>query len=130
MADFIGLVTNSTAQNVSETFLQEVWKLLGLPTEIVSDMDGKFSCEFWESWCKELGIKRRMSTAYLPQTEGKTERTNQVLEGYLRKFINYDQDEWYQLLPLAKYAQNNSKASSHQLTSFSPTTGSIRRGNG
>ena len=59
-----------------------------------------------------------MSTAYKPQTDGKTERTNQVLDGYLRKFGNYDQNDWYQLLPLAEYAYNNSKASAHKLTPF------------
>ena len=45
-----------------------------------------------------------MSTAYHPQTDGQTERTNQVLEGYLRNFVNYDQNDWHQLLPLAEYA--------------------------
>ena len=52
--------------------------------EIISDMDAKFSDEFGESLCKMLGVKWRMSTAYHPQTDGQTERTNQVLEGYLR----------------------------------------------
>ena len=59
-----------------------------------------------------------MSTAYHPQTNGQTERTNQVLEGYLRNFVNYDQNDWYQLLPLAEYAYNNSKANAHKLTPF------------
>ena len=59
-----------------------------------------------------------MSTAYHPQTNRKTERTNQVLEGYLRNFVNYDQNDWHQLLPLAEYAQNNSKTSAHKLTPF------------
>ena len=81
-------------------------------------MHGKFSGEFWESLCKSLGSKRKMSTAYHPQTDGQTKRTNQVLEGYLRNFVNYDQNDWYQLLPLAEYAYNNSKASAHKLTPF------------
>jgi len=82
MAHFIGLHENATAQDVADTFLGEVGKLHGLPTEIISEMDAKFSGEFWESLCKMLGVKRRMSTAYHPQTDGQTERTNQVLEGY------------------------------------------------
>ena len=85
-------------------------------------MDAQFSGKFWESLCKSLGIKRKMSTAYHPQTDGQTERTNQVLEGYLHNFVNYDQNDLYQLLPLAEYAYNNSKASAHKLTPFSPTT--------
>ena len=93
MAHFIGLEKNATARDVADTFLKEVWKLHGLPCEIISDMDAKFSCEFWESLCKSLGIKRKMSTVYHPQTDGQTERTNQVLEGYLRNLVNYDQND-------------------------------------
>ena len=104
MAHFIGLATNATTKDFADTFLNEVWKLHGLPSEIISDMDAKFSGEFFESLCKALGIKWQMSTAYHAQTDGQTERINQVLEGYLRNFVNYDQDDWYQMLPLAKYA--------------------------
>jgi len=122
MAHFIGLETNTTAKDVVDTFLKEVWKLHGLPSEIVADMDPKFGGEFWESLFKALGIKRRMSTAYQPPTDGQTERTNQVLEGYLRNLVNYDQNDWYQMLPLVEYAYNNErvkkKASAHKLTPF------------
>jgi len=45
-----------------------------------------------------------MSKAYHPQTYGHTEITNQVREGYLRNFVNYDPNDWYQLLPSAGYA--------------------------
>jgi len=118
MAHFIGLPTEVTAKDVATVFLREVWKLHGLPTEIISDMDAKFSGKFWESLCKALGIKRRMSTAYHSQTDGQTERTNQVLEGYLRNCVNYDQNDWYQLLPLAEFAYNNSATNAHGLTPF------------
>ena len=59
-----------------------------------------------------------MSTAYHPQTDGQTERTNQVLESYLRTFVNYDQNDWYQLLPLAEHAYNNSATNAHKMTPF------------
>ena len=118
MAHFIGLETNATARDFADTFLKEVWKLHGLSSEIISDMEATFSGEFWESLCMSVGIKRKMSTAYHPQKDGKMERTNQVLEGYLRNFVNYDQNDCYQLLPLAEYAYNNSKASGDKLTPF------------
>ena len=118
MAHFIGLHENATAKVVADTFLWEVWKLHRLPTEIISDMDSKFSGEFWESLCKMRGVKRRMSTAYHPQIDGQTERTNQVLEAYLPTFVNYDQNDWYQLLLLEEHAYNNSATNTHKMTPF------------
>jgi len=118
MVHFIGLHENTTRKDVGDTYLWEVWKLHGLPTEIISDMDKKFSSEFWESLYKMLGVKRRRSTAYHPQTDGQTERTNQVLEGCLRTFVNYDQNGWYQLLLLAEHAYNNSATNAHKMIPF------------
>ena len=59
-----------------------------------------------------------MSKAYHPQTDGETERTNQVLQGYILTFVNYDQHDWYQLLPLAEHADNNSATNAHKMTPF------------
>ena len=56
--------------------------------------------------------------AYHTQTDGQTERTNQVLEGDFSNIVNYDQSDWFQLLPLAGYAYNSSKARAHKLTPF------------
>jgi len=81
-------------------------------------MEAKFSGEFWESLCKMLGVKRCISTAYHLQTDGQTEKTNQVLEGYLRTFVNYDQNAWYHLLPLAEHAYNNSATNAHKMSPF------------
>jgi len=64
-----------------------------------------------------------MSTAYHPQTDAETERTNQVLEGYVRMFVNYDQDDGYQVLPLAEHAYNNSSTNAHKMTSFFANSG-------
>jgi len=103
---------------VAESFLKEVWKLHELPSEIISDMDAKFAGEFWQSLCKKLGIKHKMSTAYHPQSDGQTERlgVNQVLGGFFPIFVNYNQDDWYYLLPLAKFAYNNSITNAHNMT--------------
>ena len=55
-----------------------------------------------------LGTKHKLSTAYHPQTDRQTERTNQVLEQYLRCYLNYKQNDWVRLLPIAQFAYNNS----------------------
>jgi len=89
MVHFIGLATNANAKEVTNTFLKEVWKLYGLPSDILSDINAKFSEAFWESLCKLLTIRREMSLAYHPQTDRQTERTNQVMQDYLRNLVNY-----------------------------------------
>ena len=59
-----------------------------------------------------------MSTAFHPQTDGQTERVNQVIEAYLRPYINQEQDDWVNLLPMAKHAYNNSVTSATGMTPF------------
>jgi len=45
-------------------------------------------------------------------------RLTQVQEGYFRKFVNYDQHSWYQLLLLAEHPYNNSATNAHTMTPF------------
>jgi len=118
MAHFIGLEEKATARDVAESVLKEVWKVHGLPSEIISHMDGKLAGEFWESLCKKQGIKRKMSTASHPQSSGQTARVNHVLGSWLRIFVSYDQDDLYHLLPLAEFAYNNSVTNAHNMTPF------------
>ena len=66
IAHYIGLHENATAKDVADTFLREVLNLHGLPTEIISDVDAKFSGEFRESWGKILGVKRRSVNGVSP----------------------------------------------------------------
>ncbi|EIE83949.1 hypothetical protein RO3G_08654 [Rhizopus delemar RA 99-880] len=47
-----------------------------------------------------------MSTAFHTQTDGQTERTSSILEQYLRVYLNYQQDDWVSLLPLAEFSYN------------------------
>jgi len=57
--------------------------------------------------CSRLGIKQNLSTVYYPQTDGQTERVNQEVEQYLHLYVSYQQGDWSEWLPLAKFAHNN-----------------------
>ena len=70
------------------------------------------------SLCYFLGIKRKLSTAFHPQTDGQTEKQNSTTEAYLRHFVNFEQDDWARFLPMAEFAYNNMKNVSTDHISF------------
>lgn len=70
-----------------------------------------------------LGVTVNLSSAFHPQSNGQTERTNQTLEQYLRCFVSYLQDDWVDYLPTAEFAYNNSKHSSTSLSPFYVNSG-------
>ena len=119
MAHFIPLEKNKkTAEDLTRIFAREIWRLHGLPRDIVSDRDSRFTSNTWKDFLSVTGIRPRMSTAFHPQTDGQTERVNQVIEAYLRPFLNQDQDDWVDLLPMAEHAYNNSITSATGMTPF------------
>ena len=117
MAHFIPTAKRESAV-VARLFLENVWKYHGLPLDVVSDRDGVFTGHFIADLYKFLGIKRSMSTAFHPQTDGQTERLNQTIEHFLRTYCNYEQDNWTEMLPMAEYAYNNSKHAATKITPF------------
>jgi len=56
-----------------------------------------------------LGTKRKLSTAYHPQTDGQTERINQEIGTFLWHYVNYQQDDWTEWLATAEFAYNDKK---------------------
>jgi len=109
-AYFIPYLESSNAEDLAYTFLRVIFANHGMPETIISDRDKLFTSKFWKSLMDQLGTKHKLSTAYHPQTDGQTERINQVLEQYLRCYVNYRQDNWVGLLPMAQFAYNSSTA--------------------
>uniref|UniRef100_A0A803JJ93 Integrase catalytic domain-containing protein n=1 Tax=Xenopus tropicalis TaxID=8364 RepID=A0A803JJ93_XENTR len=107
MAHFIPLRKLPSAVLLASIFIKEIFRLLGFPSSIVSDRGVQFVSRFWRAFCKLLGIGLNFSSAYHPQSNGQTERTNQVLEQFLRCFISQNHDNWAELLPWAEFAHNN-----------------------
>lgn len=73
---------------------------------------------FWLAVQAALRIQSAPSTAYDPQTDGQTERTNQTMETYLRHFCSHRQDDWADWLPVAEFSFNNATSSSTKLSPF------------
>ena len=84
----------------------------------MSDRDTTFTGQYFTDLYEFLGIKRSMSTAYHPESDGQTEHINQVIEAYLRSYCNYEQNDWSEMLPIAEYAYNSSKLSATKISPF------------
>jgi len=111
MALYIAARKTITADELSQVFVNRVVRSFGVPKGIVSDRGSVFTSKFWSALCYILGVKRRLSTAFHPQTDGQTERQNQTLEHYLRCYCNYRQNDWVNQLALAEFTYNNSQHS-------------------
>ncbi|KAJ3690052.1 hypothetical protein LUZ61_019216 [Rhynchospora tenuis] len=105
-------------QSVAQLFLDNIYKLHGLPKNLVSDRDPVFTSSFWKELMAKIGIQLNLSTAYHPQSDGQTERLNQCLEQYLRCMIFDQQKQWCRWLPLAEYWYNTSYQQSLNTSPF------------
>jgi hypothetical protein len=113
---FIPFRESTDAPRTAHTVIRTVVANHGLPKEWITDRDPKFTGHFWKTMFGTLGVKSKASTAYHPQTDGQTERLNQTVEQFLRCYVNYEQDNWVALLPLAQMAYNGSKNATTGMT--------------
>jgi hypothetical protein len=102
-AHFIKLKHPFSALQVAQSFMENVYKLHGMPNR-----DKVFTSRLWKELFKLVDTELCMSTTYHPQSDGQTERVNQCIEGYLRCFIHSCPTSWSQWLHLAEYWYNTS----------------------
>jgi hypothetical protein len=93
-------------------------RLHGIPKTIVSDRGTQFVARFWEQLHESLGTKLIRSSSYHPQTDGQTERVNQIVEDMLRASIMHFDKCWDKCLSLAEFSYNNSYQASLKMTPF------------
>lgn len=117
-AHFVALSHPFTAADLAQVFLDNIYKLHGAPTNIISDRDPLFTSQFWREFLLFLGIKQRLSTAYHPQSDSQSEVLNRCLEHYLRCFCWQRPYDWAQWLPLVKCWYNTTTHSTTMLTPF------------
>ncbi|KAL2246590.1 UNVERIFIED_CONTAM: Transposon Tf2-12 polyprotein [Sesamum indicum] len=122
-ATFIAAPKHVTAEGTAHLFFKHIVKHWGLPKDIVSDRDSRFTGVFWTELFKLLGSTLSMSSSYHPQSDGQTERFNSMLEDYLRHFVRGTQKDWVKLLDVAQLCFNAQKSSSTNKSAFEIVTG-------
>src|ERR1700716_4291714 len=88
MGHFVPCTKTASSTDFARMYRDSVVRLHGFPDSIVSDRGAIFTSKFWKALSRLTGTKPRLSTAFHPQTDGQTERTNQTVEQYLRMYCN------------------------------------------
>jgi Chromo (CHRromatin Organisation MOdifier) domain len=104
--------------NAAQLYTKHMFPYYGAPKKIISNRDPRFTTQLAKELCRLLDIKQNISTAYHPQTDGQSERSNQWLEQYIRIYTNYQQTDWTTWLPLAQYVHNSWTSSTTRKTLF------------
>ncbi|WVZ80196.1 LOW QUALITY PROTEIN: hypothetical protein U9M48_027690 [Paspalum notatum var. saurae] len=118
IAHFIPVNTTYSDARLAELYISRIVCLHGVPKKIISDRGSQFTSRFWEQLHDSLDTKLRFSTAYHPQTNGQTERTNQVFEDMLRACAIQYGTSWDKCLPYAEFSYNNSYQASLKKSPF------------
>ncbi|XP_019163484.1 PREDICTED: uncharacterized protein LOC109159828 [Ipomoea nil] len=117
-AHFIAVSHPYTAEIIANLFMENIYRLHGLPRSIISDRDKVFTSRFWQALFKNMQVQLNLSTAYHPQTDGQTERVNQCLESYLRCMAFQKPASWGKWLHLAEWWYNTNYHSALKCTPF------------
>jgi transposase InsO family protein len=104
---FIPFRKDYTAVQLAHVLKDRLIRNYGIPKSIISDRDKLFTSNYWATLMAEIGIQRKLSTAYHPETDGQTERTNRTMKTYLKIYSNHAQNNWLSLLAMAQLSYNN-----------------------
>jgi hypothetical protein len=115
---FVPIKSTCKAIDIANIFMKEIFRLHGMPREIVSDRDTKFTSSFWKSLMAGFETKLLFNIAYHPQTDGQTERVNQILEDMLRMHVMHQPKKWEDYLPLVEFSYNNGYQESLKMSPF------------
>lgn len=85
---------NRQRHHPCQQFINNEYRPHGLPNDIVSDRGATFSSAWWREVTRLLGTQTNLPTAFHPQSDGQTGRTNQTNRRYIRAFVDYQQSDW------------------------------------
>ena len=118
MAHFAAVSSRVDSEQLAQIFINNVFRLHGMPQSIVSDRDPRFMSRFWRAVFDTLESKLLYSSAYHPQTDGQTERMNRTLEQMLRIYTYREPAEWEKRLGAVEFAYNNATQASTRYSPF------------
>lgn len=115
---FVPLPKLPTALETADLLVNNVFRLHGIPSDIVSDRGPQFISQVWKAFCKALGASVSLSSGYHPQTNGQAERANQDLGAALRCVACRNPSSWSTCLPWVEYAHNSLSSAATGMSPF------------
>ncbi|CAN6691063.1 unnamed protein product [Malus baccata var. baccata] len=128
-AHFIPVREKYPLNNLAKLFIMKIVKYHGVPVNIISDRDPRFTSKFFIAFQEALGTKLLYSTTYHPQTDGQSKKTIQTLEDMLRSSMLQFGDSWHDPIDLMEFAYNNSFHSSIGMSPFEALYGRVIKSN-
>jgi hypothetical protein len=117
-AHFIPMKITQKETNVANIYMREVTRLHDIPKTIVSDRDPNFNSNFWKGLFKGFKTNLKFSTTYHPESDGKTERVNQVIEDMIRMYVMEKPSKWEDYVHLVEFTYNNGHKASLKMSPF------------
>jgi hypothetical protein len=118
VAHFIPVKFTHKTTNLADVYMREIARLHGIPKTIVSDRDLKFTSKFWKGLFNGFETNLNFSTTYHLESDGQTERVNQVIEDMLRMYVMDKPSKWEDYLHLVEFSYNNGYQTSLKMSSF------------
>ena len=106
------------AEHTAQLFIDNVYSRFGLPDKLMTDRGTQFDADFFKEFCRLLGIKPSMTTAFHPQANGGTERINREVQLYLSIFCINNPTSWDLALKKAEFVYNNRPHADRTQTPF------------
>uniref|UniRef100_A0A3B3HCI3 Gypsy retrotransposon integrase-like protein 1 n=1 Tax=Oryzias latipes TaxID=8090 RepID=A0A3B3HCI3_ORYLA len=122
-AHFVAMSKLPTAAETASALSHHVFRLHGIPSDIVSDRGPQFTSQVWRCFCQALGATASLSSGFHPQTNGQTERTNQDLESALRCVCSQNPTTWSDFLVWVEYSHNSLVSSATGRSPFEASLG-------
>lgn len=116
-AQFLATDSGLDTQGFAELFVRYVACRFGLPDDVVSDRDPRWTSDVWREIARFLQVRMAVSSSHHPQHDGQTEAVNKQVEQMLRAYVQEDPKSWAKWLPLIEHAYNSNP---HTTTGVSP----------
>lgn len=110
-------IPNQEASTVARAFVREFVCRYGAPLELHTDQGRNFESNLMKEILQILGIRKTRTTALHPQSNGMVERLNRTLLRYLSSFVDANQKDWDEWIPLFLLSY---RSAIHDTTGYSP----------